>query len=181
MISLFDCVATLAEVMGQRLRQPEIVNILIPLLNTKWTGLDDMDKKLLPLFECFENVIHAIGEEFIQPYVVQIFERCTRILKSILQTVRAEPKEGWVLTEAFFLRATELISVILLTMGTEKSSELIHHENNLLLSLMVEFLGENNLMARQTVLGLFGDSQERIVDPRQVFLAELIRHASLNL
>lgn len=42
-------------------------------------------------------------------------------------------------------------------MGPQNSSELIHHENNLLLSLMVEFLSERNLMARQTMLGLFGD------------------------
>ena len=46
---------------------------------------------------------------------------------------------------------------------------------------MVEFAGERSLMARQTVFGLFGDIQERIVDPNKVFLSELIRHASLNL
>ena len=45
----------------------------------------------------------------------------------ILETVRADPKEGWVQTEAFFLRASELISVILLTMGPQKSTELIGH------------------------------------------------------
>ena len=36
LIALFDCVATLAEVLGQKLRQREIVDILIPLLSRKW-------------------------------------------------------------------------------------------------------------------------------------------------
>ena len=78
-------------------------------------------------------------------------------MRSILETVRADPKDGWDKTEAFFLRSAELISVILLTMGVEKSTELIHHQDSLLLSLMVEYAGERSLMARQTVFGLFGD------------------------
>ena len=36
LIALFDCVATLAEVLGQKLRQKDIVDILIPLLSLKW-------------------------------------------------------------------------------------------------------------------------------------------------
>jgi len=46
---------------------------------------------------------------------------------------------------------------------------------------MVEFAGERSLMARQTVFGLFGDIQGRILDPQKVFLSELIRHATVNL
>ena len=65
LIALFDCVATLAEVMGQRLRSREIVDVLIPLLSKKWQQMSDSDKRLLPLFECFEQVIHAVGHEFI--------------------------------------------------------------------------------------------------------------------
>ena len=36
LIALFDCVATLAEVLGERLRSTEIVDLLIPLLSRKW-------------------------------------------------------------------------------------------------------------------------------------------------
>ena len=65
LIALIDCVATLAEVLGERLRSQEIVDLLIPLLSRKWQQLEDNDKRLLPLFECFENVIHAIGDVYI--------------------------------------------------------------------------------------------------------------------
>ena len=67
-------------------------------------------------------MINAIGEAFIEPHIVPIFERCLRILQSILATVRNDPREGWVQTEALFLRSCELSSVILLTMSEEKSS-----------------------------------------------------------
>ena len=36
LIALFDCIATLAEVLGQRLRQQEITDVLIPLISRKW-------------------------------------------------------------------------------------------------------------------------------------------------
>ena len=36
-------------------------------------------------------------------------------------------------------------------------------------------------MGRQTIFGLFGDIQGKILDPQKVFLTELIKHATLNL
>ena len=89
-------------------------------------------------------------------------------------------RENWSQAEALFMRTVELISVILLTMGQEKSTQLIHHQENLLLSLMVEFSGERSLMARQIMFGLFGDIRGFIVDANKVFLPELIRHAANN-
>ena len=89
--------------------------------------MNDDDKRLLPLFECFEQVIHALGEQFVEPHISLIFERCTRILRGILDAVRADPKDGWTQTTPFFLRATELISVVLMTVSDEKSAQLIAH------------------------------------------------------
>ena len=36
LIALFDCVGVFAEIMGERLRSQEVVNVLIPLLSRKW-------------------------------------------------------------------------------------------------------------------------------------------------
>ena len=132
--------------MGKRLRSREIVDVLIPLLSKKWQQLNDQDKRLLPLFECFEQVIHAVGHEFIEEHVGQIYERCLRILKSILESVRIDPKDAWSQAEAFFLRAMELVSVILLPLSSQKATQLIAHMDNLLLSLMVEFAGERSVI-----------------------------------
>ena len=116
--------------MGQRLRHQEIADVLIPLISRKWQALPDSDKRLLPLFECFEQVIHALGGVFMEPHITQIYERCTRILHAILQSVRTDAgdaavRDSWSQGEALFMRTVELISVILLTMGPEKSTQLI--------------------------------------------------------
>mmetsp|Transcript_5398 Transcript_5398/g.7222 ORF Transcript_5398/g.7222 Transcript_5398/m.7222 type:complete len:103 (+) Transcript_5398:108-416(+) len=102
---MFDCVAVLAEVMGEKLRAQEVADVLIPLLSRKWQSLADTDKQLLPLFECFEQVISALGEAFMTPHIQQIFERCTAILQGVLETVRADPRDGWAQKDALFLRA----------------------------------------------------------------------------
>ena len=122
MISLFDCVATLAEVLGSRLRKQEVIDVLMPLLSRKWQQLPDSDKRLLPLFECFQMVIHAIGGDLIHAHLLPIFERCTRILQGVLQTVRADPKDGWNLSTPIFLRSSELISTILMTLSEEQAA-----------------------------------------------------------
>ena len=95
LIALFDCLATLAETMGERLRHQQTADLLKTLLSEKCQQMQDDDKRLLPLFECFEQVIHALGEAFMEPHICSIFERCTRILRGILDAVRADPKDGW--------------------------------------------------------------------------------------
>ncbi len=125
--------------MGELLRQEEIVNVLIPLISRKWAEFPDTDKRLLPLFECFEQVIHAVGETYILPHVEQIYGRCIRILQGIPDSVRADQRDNQAFCEALFLRAMELISVILLTLGEDKATEAISFQNSILLQEMIKF------------------------------------------
>jgi len=64
LISLFDCIAVFAQTMGANNAfedNNELVNLLMPILSSKWTTLSDDSKLILYLFECFESVIGAIG------------------------------------------------------------------------------------------------------------------------
>ena len=97
----------------------------MPLLTKKLNAFqDDNDRKLLPLFECLEQVIAAIGEELATPYVQLVYERCVSILYKILQAVQQDPREGWYAATDFYLRSMDLLSAILTTMN-DKSAELI--------------------------------------------------------
>jgi hypothetical protein len=69
-----------AENMGDYLKNKELVDILMPLLATKWVLIKDDDRRLLPMFECFEYVISSIGQELAKPYISPILERCFTIL-----------------------------------------------------------------------------------------------------
>ena len=84
LVSLYDCISCLAEVLGEHLRNEQVVNLLMPLLSKKWSVIQDNDKKLLPLFECFEMVIVSLGDVFIEPHILPIYERCLNILSGII-------------------------------------------------------------------------------------------------
>lgn len=69
LIGLFDCIATLAQMLGEDIRQQEIVDLIMPLLSKKWVVFKDEDRRLLPLFECFESVINSVGMEMCAQYI----------------------------------------------------------------------------------------------------------------
>ena len=114
--------------MGERLRHDEIVAVLIPLISRKWSEFSDSDKRLLPLFECFEQVIHAVGEQHILPHIEPIYQRCLRILQAIPATIKVvdestnKGRDNQAMCEALFMRAMELVSVILLTLSEERAA-----------------------------------------------------------
>lgn len=69
LVSLFDCIATLAEVLQDKIRNPDIANLLLPILNQRMRDFNQNDRRLLPLFETYEQVICAVGTDLIEPYV----------------------------------------------------------------------------------------------------------------
>lgn len=64
MLVLFDCIGTLAEVVGSELNKPEFISMLLPPLLHRWQALPDNHKDLLPLFECLASVVIALGFVF---------------------------------------------------------------------------------------------------------------------
>lgn len=54
----------------------------MPLLSVKWNTLQDSDRLILPLFECFEQVVTAIGPMF-EPYADGVYDRCLKILLNV--------------------------------------------------------------------------------------------------
>lgn len=69
LVSLFDCIATLAEVLQDKIRNQEITNLLLPILNQRMRDFDQNDRRILPLFETYEQVICAVGSDLIEPFI----------------------------------------------------------------------------------------------------------------
>lgn len=116
LVSLFDCVATLAETLGERLRSEEIANLLLPLLLLKMREFDISDRRLLPLFETLEQVVVAVGPDLIVPYVQEIYAKPMQIMSAIIAQVQQssadQAKEVWSIGTDFFIRSTELLHAI---------------------------------------------------------------------
>lgn len=86
MITLYDCVLTYVDKIGQELFAPNAGNLLPPLLEN-WQLLDDEDPALWPLLECMLVVAATMGELF-APYAVAVYERAVSILGNAVQLNR---------------------------------------------------------------------------------------------
>ncbi len=84
---------------------------MLLLLNKKWENLNDNNRSLLTLFECFESVIFAI-KSAIEPYAQIIFERCLRILRKVLLSINTN-YENLSQEIDFYIRSMDLISSII--------------------------------------------------------------------
>ena len=109
-IAMFDCVGSIAQAVGDGLRNPEILGTLLPLLNKKWEQISNNNRSLLTLFECFESVIGAIQDD-IEPYASFIFTRCLQILTNVLQNIKSDYENIYQETD-FYIRSMDLISSI---------------------------------------------------------------------
>jgi hypothetical protein len=83
LLILYDAIGTLAETLGHKLNQPEVVNILLPPLVARWNQLHDDDTRLFPLLECLMYIATALGEGFLQ-YAPPVYARCLRLVESTL-------------------------------------------------------------------------------------------------
>ena len=87
LIAMLDCIGSVAQAVGDGLQEPNILAVLLGLLNKKWEQLNDNDRSLLTLFECFESVVFAIKNS-VEPYAKHIFDRCIKILKNVLSNIK---------------------------------------------------------------------------------------------
>lgn len=76
---LFDVVCALADAVGSDLATTEYMNVVMPLLMSKWSSCAYDDPTMLPLLECLAIVFRAIGVHS-QQYASNIFSRCADIM-----------------------------------------------------------------------------------------------------
>jgi len=67
LIAMFNCIGSIAYAVGEGLKNQQILETLLPLLNKKWEQFGDNNRNLLILFECFESVVFAL-KDGIEPY-----------------------------------------------------------------------------------------------------------------
>lgn len=72
LVGLLDAIGQLSVSLHDKIRDEAILNELLPLLNKKWLSIEDNSNTLFPLFECFENLVSALGPS-VQPFAMPIF------------------------------------------------------------------------------------------------------------
>ena len=113
-VSLLDSIATLFESVGAEIAQPEVLNILLPELWSKWTQTEDGSQELFALMECFGCIVKAVGPAFAE-FVEPVFARCVGLIEGGVISILAAQEEG-VPTETvdrdFLISSVELIDSI---------------------------------------------------------------------
>jgi len=176
MIAMFDCIGSIAQAVGEGLRHPDILGVLLPLLNKKWEQFSNNNRSLLTLFECFESVIVAIGPAM-EPYAQIIFQRCITILTNVLNNIRANYECLYSETD-FYIRSMDLISSIFSALN-EKAEPIVRQSN--LILILREFLDIRDLCIKQYVFAMVGDFQKNLGTCITDKLPDFIVYAIQNL
>lgn len=79
---VYDVVCTLADAVGSELTKSNHVNVLMPLLLSRWNELVDDDPHMLPLVECLSSVVRALGSQC-EPFAANLLNRCCTIISAI--------------------------------------------------------------------------------------------------
>lgn len=158
MYILYDCVQTLAEKVGPALRQPGLVELLMPPLLGRWEKVADQSQEIFPLLECLSYVVTALGDSF-APFAVPIFSRCIRIihqnLEQYLMSVQHAPIDAP--DKDFLVTSIDLLSSLIQALAPVRAAELITTSQPPFYDLLMFCMEDPSDDVRQSSYALLGD------------------------
>jgi hypothetical protein len=83
MILLYDAVGTIADASGSVLAEPQLLQVLLPPLLTRWRSVSREDPALGPLIECVTSIVKALGISA-APFALVIHDRSCEIMEEVL-------------------------------------------------------------------------------------------------
>ncbi|KAK8190315.1 armadillo-type protein [Phyllosticta capitalensis] len=175
MFILYDCVQTLAEHVGPALKNPELVELLMPALIQRWNKVSDRSREMFPLLECLSYVASALGDLF-APFARPIFTRCINIIHQNLEEYFvAANTPGYDEPEKDFLvTSLDLLSAIIQALDEPKSTELVATSQPNMLELLAYCMKDPNNDVRQSAYALLGDCAIYVFPQLQPFLPSIL-------
>jgi transportin-1 len=72
LVPLFDTLGTIAQSLGAFIRNEAVVSSLMPLLFKKFDQIQDNERSIFAMFECFEAVVTSLGPSA-EPFAPHLF------------------------------------------------------------------------------------------------------------
>ncbi|KAI2609271.1 ARM repeat-containing protein [Hypoxylon sp. NC1633] len=168
MYLLYDCVQTLAEVIGPVLARPDLVNELMPALIERWTKVPDQSREIFPLLECLSYVAMALNDAF-TPYAKPIFVRCVNIIHQNLEASLALTNDPSLDTpdKDFLVTSLDLLSAIIQALDPAKSAELVQGSQPAFFELLTFCMEDPTDEVRQSAYALLGDCTKYVFEQLQ--------------
>jgi transportin-1 len=175
MFILYDCVQTLAEHVGPVLKDPTLVNLLMPALITRWNKVSDQSREMFPLLECLSYVASALNEEF-EPFSQPIFARCIKIIHSNLEdSMRAATDPAYDQPEKDFLvTSLDLLSAIIQALPESNTIALVEASSPNMFELLLYCMKDPNHDVRQSAYALLGDCAVFLFKQLQPYLPQVL-------
>ena len=172
---LYDCVQTLAEQVGTTLRDPILINLLMPAIIKRWNKISDQSQELFPLHECLSYIASALGDCF-APFAVPTFTRCIRIVHQNLELYHQAVSNQYVEKpdKDFLVTSLDLLSAIIQALDSAKSAELIQTSQPRFFDLLIYCLQDPSNDVRQSSYALLGDCAVNIFPQLHPFLPSLM-------
>jgi len=152
-------------------KKNQFASLVTPTLINHWRNLNDDDKGLCNLTECFMDIFYACGP-LLKQAVVDIYNRCLRIIDTTLVSFASE--NGTARDSDMIMAPIDLISVLVEQFGSDMK-ELIAPSN--LLGLLFRCMKENSRIRKET-FALLGDicsfSMDSIVGVFNVLIPEIL-------
>lgn len=175
MYILYDCVQTLAEYASPELAEPELVDILMPALITRWQKVQDQSREMFPLLECLAFVATALGNRF-TPFAKPIWERCMRIIHQNLEEGASAASGAYMDTpdKDFLVTSLDLLSSIIQALDEQYSVELATTAQPNMFQLLAYCMKDANNDVRQSAFALLGDCAICIFPQLQPYLPTIM-------
>jgi hypothetical protein len=175
MFILYDCVQTLAEHVGPVLKDPNLVNLLMPALITRWNKVTDQSREMFPLLECLSYVASALNETF-EPFSHPIFSRCITIIHSNLEdSMLAASNPAYDQPEKDFLvTSLDLLSAIIQALPEENTTALVSASNPNMFELLLYCMKDPSHDVRQSAYALLGDCAVFLFKQLQPYLPQVL-------
>ena len=175
MFILYDCVQTLAEHVGSGLAHPQLIDLLMPALITRWHTVSDQSRELFPLLECLSYVANALGESF-APFAPPVFTRCIKIIHQNLQQYLAAATNPILDSpdKDFLVTSLDLLSAIIQALEEKQSAALVSGSQPQLFELLTFCMEDAENDVRQSSYALLGDCAKFVFPQLQPYLHTLL-------
>ena len=172
---LYDCIQTVADQVGPSLRNPDLINTLMPAIIKRWNKLSDSSQELFPLHECLSYIAAALGDGF-APFAVPTFARCIRIIHQNLEQCHLASGNAYIEgpDKDFLVTSLDLLSSIIQALEPAKSAELVQSSQPRFFELLNYCMQDPSNDVRQSSYALLGDCAVNIYPQLHPFLPSLI-------
>ncbi|KAI5300017.1 hypothetical protein KEM55_000515 [Ascosphaera atra] len=172
---LYDCVQTLATAVDVEMAKPELIEILMPALISRWNILPDDAREMLPLLECLGYVAVAYRDAF-APFAPTMYTRALQMIYNNIQGSVSAMNNGTIdePDKDFLITALDLVSAIFQALEKPKPGELVTSSQPPLFEMLHYCLQDPISEVKISAYALLGDSAVNLFEQLDPYIPSMM-------